>query len=106
MKSSDVFYRGVITIKHIKWLTEDARRVLEKELQERDVRARRRHHGRDVEPSNLRLSFALSTKTDFKIWIQGVKSLPAVFMIGMRLFLILNCPSSLQPTSVSRKGYI
>ncbi|KIP06624.1 hypothetical protein PHLGIDRAFT_35877 [Phlebiopsis gigantea 11061_1 CR5-6] len=82
VKSSDVFYRGIITIKHMKWLTEDAKRVLEKELQERDVRVRRKRLGRNVEPSNLRLSFALSTKTDFKVWIQGIKSFPAVFMIA------------------------
>lgn len=92
VKSSDVFYRGIITIKHTKWLTEDAKRVLEKELQERDVRARRKRLGRNVEPSNLRLSFALSTKTDFKVWIQGIKSFPAVFMIGMR-FLFHPTPS-------------
>ena len=80
VKSGDVVFRGTLTIEkgRIKWLTERGQRMLERELRKRDVQARQRSSVDNVGPSSLRLRDALAVGK-LKIWVQGIKSTPAVF---------------------------
>ena len=76
-------FRGILVLKDIKWLTELGQDTLERELRKREIQARRRGGHDDADSSRLKLKEAFRVKGEKpKIWVQGIKSSPAVFMAG------------------------
>ncbi|KAI8995646.1 hypothetical protein BD414DRAFT_248441 [Trametes punicea] len=82
-------FRGVLEIQSLSWLTDDAIKAIEQELRARDIRARVANGAQAAKSSSLSLKRMYEPTPGFqsgqlkiKVEIQGIKHLPAVYLIS------------------------
>jgi hypothetical protein len=90
--------RGIVKIQQLDWLSEEGEKILLKELQKRDYNARKKARGGHAEPSNLDLKRIFdargklrSPQRAFKVIVQAIKHVPAVYMTCTFAWLLERC---------------